>query len=219
MKTKKHRGRILSALMAALMMISVIPASVFASGSTYTKITDAAQFTSGQYVMAVDTGYALGPMDGTWVSAVQVTESAGGLTDAGAETVCTVTVDGQSAKIQLSDGNYIAPEGGNNNGIKNEEYAWEWSFADGKFTFSGTGEDTVKLASNRSSQNKFRGYKNTTVTGSPNGYPSQFTLYKVDEGGSGETAVAAPQAAPQAGTVEAGTEITLSTATSGAQIY
>ena len=47
MKTKKHRGRILSALMAALMMISVIPASVFASGSSYTKITDAAQFTSG----------------------------------------------------------------------------------------------------------------------------------------------------------------------------
>src|SRR5699024_1519346 len=111
------------------------------------------------------------------------------------------------------------PEGGNNNGIKNEEYAWEWSFADGKFTFSGTGEDTVRLASNKGSDNKFRGYKNTTVTGNPNGYPYQFTLYKVDEGGSGETAVAAPQAAPQAGTVEAGTEITLSTATPGAQIY
>ena len=62
--------------------------------------------------MAVDTGYALGPMDGSWVSAVQITESAG------TGTVCTVTVDGQSAKIQLSDGNYIAPEGGNNNGIK-----------------------------------------------------------------------------------------------------
>lgn len=86
------------------------------------------------------------------------------------------------------------------------------------FTFSGQGGDTVLLASNKGSENRFRAYKNSTVMGNPNGYPYEFTLYKL-EGGSGGTTVAAPQASPQAGSVTSGTQITLSTTTSGATIY
>ena len=40
------------------------------------------------------------------------------------------------------------------------------------------GRGHVVLASNISSQNKFRAYKTTTVNGYPDSYPSEFTLYK-----------------------------------------
>lgn len=76
--------------------------------------------------------------------------------------VVDLEVADSSVKIKLSDGNYIAPKGGNNNGIQAGEYDWAWSVENGKFVFSGTEDDTVVLASNKSSQNKFRGYKKAT---------------------------------------------------------
>ena len=136
------------------------------------------------------------------------------------QAVWTLTVDGTTVKIQDANNTYIAPKGGNNNGIVSGEYAWSWKFENGVFTFSGQGEDTVVLASNKSSQNRFRAYKTTTVSGTPGGYPSEFTLYKAEVGSEpGEDTVAAPQSSPQAGEVTSGTEITLSTTTSGASIY
>lgn len=99
----------------------------------------------------------------------------------------------------LSDANgkAIAPKGGNNNGIKSGSYRWAVDFdaTDGTFTFAGQGDDTVKLASNASAQNKFRAYKDATITKSPGGYPCHFTLYKL---GGGLEQVAAPPAPPPA---------------------
>ena len=46
-------------------------------------------------------------------------------------------------------GTSIAPKGGNTNGIQSGSYKWAASFASGKFTFAGTGDDTVTLASNK----------------------------------------------------------------------
>ena len=46
-----------------------------------------------------------------------------------------------------------------------------------------------------------------------------FALYRLEEGGDPGQTVAAPQADPQAGEVEKGTAITLTTATAGASIY
>ena len=220
MKRKTSLQRVLSAFLTILLLVSVVPTAVFAAGTeTYQKISDAAEFETGKYVMAVDTGYAVGPIDGTWVSAVKVTPGDNVITDPDAKMVVDLEVAGSSVKIKLSDGNYIAPKGGNNNGIQAGEYDWAWSVENGKFVFSGTEDDTVVLASNKSSQNKFRGYKKATATGNPNGYPYQFTLYKLAESGSGEQTVAAPLADPAAGEVASGAEITLSTATPNAQIY
>ena len=220
MKRKKSLQRVLSAFLTILLLVSVVPTAVFAAGTeTYQKISDAAEFETGKYVMAVDTGYAVGPIDGTWVSAVKVTPEGNVITDPDAGMVVDLEVADSSVKIKLSDGNYIAPKGGNNNGIQAGEYDWAWSVENGKFVFSGTEDDTVVLASNKSSQNKFRGYKKATATGNPNGYPYQFTLYKLAESGSGEQSVAAPLADPAAGAVASGAEITLSTATPNAQIY
>ena len=218
-KVRKGLHRALSALLALLMVFSAVPASAAAAETeTYQKISSADEFTSGKYVMMVDSGYAVGPLDGTWVTAVALAAADDSIVNPGSAAV-TLTVDGSSVKIQVGGGTYIAPKGGNNNGIKEEEYGWAWTFADGKFVFSGTGEDTVYLASNKGSENKFRGYRSTTAEGNPAGYPYQFTLYKLAQDSGEEAAVAAPAADPQAGEVEAGTQITLSSSTVGAQIY
>lgn len=162
--------------------------------------------------MVTDSGYAPGAFDGDdWVTAVAAANAA---TDA----VWTLTVVGNEVTLMDANSVTIAPSGGNNNGIKSGQYNWAWSFESGKFTFSGQGDDTVLLASNKGSENRFRAYKNSTVMGNPNGYPYEFTLYKL-EGGSGGTTVAAPKASPQAGSVTSGTQITLTCSTSGATIY
>lgn len=223
-KGKPALGARLTALcMAALMAVSMLPAQmVSAAESSFGKIAAEQDFTTGRYVMVTDTGYAPQKFDNNWLPAAELGTDPGDTVSAPAdETVWEVAVTADTATIKDSDGKFIAPSGGNNNGItiSDTEYQWKWECTDGKFTFSGQGDDTVILASNRSSQNKFRAYKTTTVSGNPNGYPSEFTLYKEESGGTSEGTVAAPQAAPQAGDVASGTEITLTTSTSGAQIY
>ena len=220
MHANRHtRGqRWLAWVMAVVLCLGLLPgAALAAEETTYEQVTSADQFTSGEYYMVTDTGYAPGVLDGTWVSAVKVTD--GSVPNA----IWTLTVTGNEVKLQDQNGKYIAPKGGNNNGIQEGEYSWKWSFEGGKFVFAGQGEDTVVLASNKNSGNKFRAYKTTTVAGNPNGYPSEFTLYKVINGSQpgegGDTTVAAPQADPQAGAVASGTEITLTCATADAQIY
>ena len=227
MHANRHtRGqRWLAWVMAVVLCLGLLPgAALAAEETTYEQVTSADQFTSGEYYMVTDTGYAPGVLDGTWVSAVKVTD--GSVPNA----IWTLTVTGNEVTLQDQDGTFVAPSGGNNNGIKgttdkDEAYQWAWEFdnGNGTFTFSGQGEDTVVLASNKSAGNKFRAYKTTTVAGNPNGYPSEFTLYKVINGSQpgegGDTTVAAPQADPQAGAVASGTEITLTCATADAQIY
>ena len=148
----------------------------------YVKVTDAAQLTNGQYVMIVNTGYAPGKLDGSWVSAVQPVVSGNSVTDA-AGGVWTLTFNGSSVTITDANGVSIAPKGGNSNGIKSAAYDWAWSFENGAMTFAGVGGDTVVLASNSDAQygNKFRAYKTSTVGGYPDVYPSEFTLYKLAE--------------------------------------
>ncbi len=215
----KPTQKVISVLLSLFLVISLLPLSAFAAdGETAQKITAADQLTTGRYVMAVDTGYAVGALDGSWVSAVPVTLG-DSIPSPDAAAVVSLRVEGQSVYIQLSDGSYIKPKGGDANGIAAGEYAWAWSVtAEGKFVFAGTGGDTVRLASNKAVENKFRGYKNATVEGNPAGYPSEFVLYKLG-GEPGEVTVAAPTAQPAAGAVETGTAITLTTATPGASIY
>ncbi len=153
---------------------------------TFVKVTDASQLTTGKYVLVVSSGYAPGVVDGTWISAVQPTISGNEVTDAKGG-VWTLTVNGSSVRITDANGVAVAPAGGNKNGIKTgTAYDWAWSFASGVFQFAGTGDDTVKLASNTTDGsngglNRFRGYKNTTVANNTEDYLIDFTLYKLVE--------------------------------------
>lgn len=182
MKKQSLGKRVLSGLLAFVLVLSLIPA-VFADGEgteTYTKITSMEQLTTGKYVMVVDSGYAPLKLDGSWIMAAQPTVDGDTVTDA-QNAVWTLTVDGTDVKITDSNGVSIAPKGGNNNGIQSGEYNWTAACENGVFTFSGQGEDTVILASNTGSENKFRAYKAATVSKNPGGYPSAFTLYKLAE--------------------------------------
>ena len=183
----------MSVLLSLMMLLSLLPTAVLADESatkTYTKVTSADELVTGEYVMVANNGYAPGVLDGTWVTAVAVTAANDQVIDPTGG-VWTLTVDKNGTILSDANGKAIAPKGGNNNGIKNDSYQWAVDFdaTDGTFTFAGQGDDTVKLASNASAQNKFRAYKNETITKSPGGYPCHFTLYKL---GGGLEQVAAP---------------------------
>lgn len=178
----------MSVLLSLMMLLSLLPTAVLADESatkTYTKVTSADELVTGEYVMVANNGYAPGVLDGTWVTAVAVTAANDQVIDPTGG-VWTLTVGKNGTILSDANGKAIAPKGGNNNGIKNDSYQWAVDFdaTDGTFTFAGQGDDTVKLASNANSENKFRAYKDVTITKTPGGYPCHFTLYKLGGGWS-----------------------------------
>ena len=222
---KRGLSRMLSVLLLVVMVVSMLPVSAYAdSAATYTQITSAEELVTGKYVLVTaDTGYAPGVFDNDWLTAVSVT------TPDASSPVWTITANGDG-KVVLTDSNgvSVAPKGGNKNGITTGSYSWAVACANGTFTFSGQGDDTVLLASNKGTENKFRAYKTSTVSGNPAGYPSAFTLYKVEEGAGTDPeptptpvieTVATPTASPAAGEVEKGTQVSFACATEGATVY
>ena len=211
---KKRTTRCLALLLAIVMVLSAMPiAMAEETTQTYTKVTSAAELTTGKYVLVTDTDYAPDYFDNGWVLATQPSVVDGKIENPTAG-VWTLTVDTDGVVMTDAKGTSIAPKGGNKNGIQSGSYKWAASFADGKFTFAGTGDDTVMFASNNASENKFRAYKNSTVNG---GYPHEFTLYKLD---AAKEKVAAPTANVADGAeIEVGTEIKFECKTEGATIY
>ena len=214
---KKRTTRCLALLLAVVMVLSVMPVAMAeetAQTQTYTKVTSAAELTAGKYVLVTDTGYALGEYDNgknPWITAITPSVKEDKIENPTAG-VWTLTVDTDGVVMTDAKGTSIAPKGGNNNGIASGSYKWAASFASGKFTFAGTGDDTVTLASNKGNGNKFRAYKNSTVNG---GYPHEFTLYKLT---AAKEKVATPTADPASGAVEKSTKVTFSCTTADATI-
>ncbi len=221
---KRGLSRMLSVLLLVVMVVSMLPVSAYAEGTaTYTQITSAEELVTGKYVLVTaDTGYAPGVYDNGWLTAVSVT------TPDASSSVWTITANGDGTVVLTdSNGVSIAPAGGNTNGITSGSYNWAVAVDGGKFAFSGQGDDTVILASNKGSSNRFRAYKNATVSGNPGGFPSAFVLYKVGESAVEPTptptpvveTVATPTASPAAGEVEKGTQVSFACATEGATVY
>lgn len=212
---KKRTTRCLALLLAVVMVLSVMPVAMAEETTqTYTKVTSAAELTTGKYVLVTDTDYAPDYFDNGWVLATQPSVVDGKIENPTAG-VWTLTVDTDGVVMTDAKGTSIAPKGGNTNGIQSGSYKWAASFASGKFTFAGTGDDTVTLASNKGNGNKFRAYKNSTVNG---GYPHEFTLYKLTE--TQKQQVETPTANVENGAeIEVGTEIKFECKTEGATIY
>ena len=212
---KKRTTRCLALLLAVVMVLSVMPVAMAEETTqTYTKVTSAAELTTGKYVLVTDTDYAPDYFDNGWVLATQPSVVDGKIENPTAG-VWTLTVDTDGVVMTDAKGTSIAPKGGNTNGIQSGNYKWAASFASGKFTFAGTGDDTVTLASNKGNGNKFRAYKNSTVNG---GYPHEFTLYKLTE--TQKQQVETPTANVENGAeIEVGTEIKFECKTEGATIY
>ena len=212
---KKRTTRCLALLLAVVMVLSVMPVAMAEeTAQTYSKVTSAAELTTGKYVLVTDTDYAPDYFDNGWVLATQPSVVDGKIENPTAG-VWTLTVDTDGVVMTDAKGTSIAPKGGNTNGIQSGNYKWAASFASGKFTFAGTGDDTVTLASNKGNGNKFRAYKNSTVNG---GYPHEFTLYKLTE--TQKQQVETPTANVENGAeIEVGTEIKFECKTEGATIY
>ena len=145
------------------------------------QISSMEELTSGSYVLVASHGYAPTVLDSGWILAEAVSPADGRITDPAENLVWTLTVDGSQVILTDPNGVSVAPKGGNNNGITSGSYNWAVTCsAEGLFQFAGQGEDTVLLASNTGSENKFRAYKSATASGNPNGYPSEFALYKLE---------------------------------------
>ena len=189
----RTRRKFLSTLLTLAMLLSLLPTAVFAAGETGTfqKITTQEELTDGQYVMVVDSGYAVGALEGSWLTTAQVTDEAGVLTDPATNLVWDIAVTDNGVTLTDANGVQVAPKGGDTNGIKAGDYTWALSFENGAFRFLGTGEDTVTLASNKSADNKFRAYRNSTVE--EQNYPHNFTLYKLEGEGGGEVTPPDPE--------------------------
>ena len=172
--------KIVSLLIVIAMLAGMVPAVVAGaeeiSGTMYTETT----LTSGTYILVDGNGYAPTVLDGSWILSAVATIS--GDTASGVST-WALTVDGTNVKLCDANGSYVAPKGGNTNGITTGEYDWTWIYnGDGTYSFAGQGDDTVMLAGNAGSDNKYRAYRNTTLTGSyAASYTSTFTLYKVSD--------------------------------------
>ena len=181
MKKRGHSRRLLSVLLALVMLLSLLPTAVFAADpapQTFKKVTSAEELVTGQYVLVDEKGFSPKELNGNWVTTAAVTVN--GATATASEGIWTITVSADGVVLTDANNVSIAPSGGNNNGIKSGSYKWSVAFANGAFTFSGQGSDTVKLAGNAGSSNQYKAYKNSTVSAKPNSYPSNFTLYKLD---------------------------------------
>ena len=181
MKMRGHSRRLLSVLLALVMLLSLLPTAVLAADATaktFKKVKSADELVTGQYVLVDEKGCSPKELSGNWVT--KTTVAVNGDTATASEGIWTITVSADGVVLTDAGNTSIAPSDSNKNAIKSGSYKWLAAFANGTFTFSGQGTDTVKLAGNTSFENKYRAYKNTTVSGNPNDYPCNFTLYKLD---------------------------------------
>ena len=147
----KNITKVLSVVLVAIMLLVAVP-FVTSAASDVEQITSLDQLTTGKYVIATDKGYAMGVIDGTWVTAQKVTATNGKITGVADSLLWEVTVSGSSVTLKDNNGVFLAPKGGNSNGIATKSYQWNVTVTNGKFVFAGTGSDTVYLASNATEQ-------------------------------------------------------------------
>lgn len=220
---KVFAKRCLAVMLSIIMVFTVTPAQSYAAetAGTYVPVSSAAELTSGKYVIIVNTGYAMSTYDsGTkWIGATALSPVAGKIVNPDNTLVWNLTVSGNSVTLADANGISIKPLGGNVNGIEPGDYNWETEFNNGTFSFKGTGVDTVILASNKTTENKFRAYKTGTAAGNA-GYPSAFTLYKLDSSVPPVAVkVETPKASLASGNIVSGSAISLTCGTPGSSIY
>lgn len=189
----KKLTKILSVILCLAMLMGLATVA-FAEETTPKQITSLDELVTGTYKLVCVNA------DGTVVANLGIFDS-GWVTNA--EYAWTITVNGTDVKLTDSNGTSIAPNGGNNNGIKSGDYNWTVTCTDGLFSFEGKNSDTVKLACNTSSENRFRAYKNGTISSQGTTYITTFAIYE-----SEATVVEGPEEVtiPEAVTIGESTE-------------
>lgn len=152
--------------------------------SSYIRIAEDKLLVSGKYVVVADEEYAMAGFDKDAVLAQEpdikeqkVTSSKGA--------VWELIRDGKKVNFKNTAGQYLAPKGGNNDGVvlSANAYGWEVVAERGGFRFVGVDKDTVTLVSDETKDYRFTACKNETLTGENAGdYHSCFYLFRLDDG-------------------------------------
>ena len=224
----KHSNfsRFLSVLLAMVMVLSMFPATVFASDSaTATLVTDASALSAGDKVviMAAASDYALSTEQKTnnrGAVAVTKTDSTVALNDSvQILTLEAGTVDGTFAFNTGSGYLYAAGQSKAQNGSKNYNYlktqttldangSWLISIADGVASIVAQGDNGCNVLQYNSSSTLFAAYSSASQ--------KAVALYKLDEGGSEEPSEPVEKPAyALSGTIAAGDVVLLYNAGSG----
>lgn len=119
LKKRGHSRRLLSVLLALVMLLSLLPTAVFAADpapQTFKKVTSAEELVTGQYVLVDEKGFSPKELSGKWVTTAAVTVN--GATATASEGIWTITVSADGVVLTDANNVSIAPSGGNNNGIK-----------------------------------------------------------------------------------------------------
>ena len=230
MHANRHtRGqRWLAWVMAVVLCLGLLPGAALAAEETgtYQKVTENQEDWSGEYLLVYEAGDtnayvfdgSLNKLDAVnnYVSAEIENETIK------ADQKYSVTVEAVTGGyvIKAASGSYIYASSDSNSLVTTENQSTAARYP---ITFAVEEDEIdIELSSGphmrfnaASDQMRFRYYKSVT-------YDKQkpVTLYRLEESSvPAPGTVAAPQATPQSGTVASGTEITLSTTTSGAEIY
>lgn len=222
-KTKKGVHRVLAlALAFALCLSLLIGAAPARSGEgTWIKVTSADEITAGGSFAFVaqtsDGAKALGTSGSSnKLDAVDVNVSNGILSG---DEIPVWQVAGVDGGISLYNGSkYLAYNSGTNFKQQDSSYTWNLESTSTSFKLHDSSSSNRSIAWNYNNGNdRFGPYADSND--GTDGYVFEFLVFKLDASTGGEDTVAAPQAEPQAGEVESGTEITLTCATDGANIY
>ena len=213
---RANAKRIAALLLTLVLLLGVLPTAAFAAGETYEKVTSVEELKSGgQFVLVApnDSDYlALGTTIGAKIDPVPVADGELSGTD-----IPLWTVASSGDGVSFSNGNACLAYNSGTSFKSEDTYTWNVAAnGDGTFRFTASDADTRAIAYG-TSQKKFGAYSTTNASG----YVFDLLVYKLTEGegGSEEITVAAPQAQPGAGEVEAGTTVKLTCATEGAAVY
>lgn len=215
---RANAKRIAALLLTLVLLLGVLPTAAFASGETYKQVTSVEELKrGGQFVLVAPNGskyLALGTTIGAKIDPVQVTVADGELSGTD---IPLWTVASSGDGVSFSNGKTYLAYGNSTSFKSGDPYTWNVTAnSNGTFRFTASGADKRAIAYGIS-QGKFGAYSTTNTSG----YVFDLMVYKLaeGEGGSEEITVAAPQAQPGAGEVEAGTTVKLTCATEGAAVY
>ena len=177
--------RFFAALLALVMVISMLPMSVFAAETTgnFVQVTDLADITAGgQFVLVANVGgtyKALSTTIGNKIDAVDVTVSDGTVTAKDLPVWTAASMDGG---VSLSaNGNYLGYGTKTNFAQSADAYAWVAAASGEGFRFTASTADTRSVGYQESGA-RFGAYSTTNTSG----YVFDLLVYKLEEG-SGET--------------------------------
>lgn len=177
----KQGKRFLSLILAFVLILGAGPvqaAEAFSNNIAISNRAASERLESGKYVLVDGNDQVPGVLNEKgWVTRSTVAADPTSMTNF----IMTLEINGDQVKIKESTGKYLAPLGGNKNGIKEGEYSWLLvDNGDGTYSFKGQGKDTVVFANNKGAGG-YRAYKNKTVADNPNGYPNDFKLIPVEK--------------------------------------